>query len=49
MHHDKGSQMTHAWLKTMMLVGSNFLVSTVERAVTPNPSGTSVMEKTITP
>lgn len=28
---------THAWWKTMIPVGSNFLVSSVERAVTPKP------------
>jgi hypothetical protein len=28
---------TYAWWNTMIEVGSNFLVSIVERAVTPNP------------
>lgn len=32
-----GHQVTHAWWNTMIDVGFNFLVSTVDLAVTPNP------------
>jgi len=39
----------YAWWKTMIAVGSNFRVSTVERAVTPKPKGISFMLKTTTP